>query len=348
MRRKTGILAMKSILRVLNGEALDVPPVWLMRQAGRYLPEYRATRAKAGSFLDLCYSPEYAEEVTLQPIRRYGFDAAILFADILLVPHALGVDLRFVEGEGPRLEPVTSREDLGRMKPIDEIDEVLEPVYQTVSRLSASLPAEVTLIGFAGAPWTVATYMVAGRGTPDQGPARQWMYRDPEGFAELVDRITEATVHYLSRQVEAGAEVIKLFDSWAGALAPDMFERFAVRPAQRIVNELRSLHGDLPIIGFPRGVGGSLPYFAGATGVSAVALDSSVPLDWARAAMPEMVLQGNLDPMLMVVGGAPLKSAARRAVAAMQGHPYILNLGHGITPDADPGHVDQLLEAVRG
>lgn len=348
---------MKRLLRVLNGEALDVPPVWLMRQAGRYLPEYRQLRARAGSFLDLCYDPELAEEVTLQPIRRFGFDAAILFADILLVPHAMGQALRFVEGEGPRLEPIDDTAGLGRLKPVDEIDIVLEPVYATVARLARSLPDTVTLIGFAGAPWTVATYMVAGRGTPDQGPARNWMYRDPAGFALLIDRITEATIHYLCRQIEAGAEVVKLFDSWAGSLAPEMFARFSVEPTRRIVAALRQRHPAVPVIGFPRGAGAMYAGFAKATGVAAVALDSAVPLDWARREMspeavapgwPGVALQGNLDPMLMVTGGPELTETAKRMVMSMRGAPYIFNLGHGITPDADPAHVEQLLRAVRG
>ena len=346
---------MKNLLRVLNGEALEVPPVWLMRQAGRYLPEYRAVRARAGSFLELCYTPELAEEVTLQPIRRFGFDAAILFADILLVPHALGQELRFVEGEGPRLDPVADAAALGRLKPVDEIDEVLEPVYATVARLARSLPDEVALIGFAGAPWTVASYMVAGRGTPDQGPARAWMYRDPEGFSRLIDLITEATGHYLDRQIEAGVEAVKLFDSWAGSLTPEMFVRFAIDPARRIVAALKARHPRVPVIGFPRGAGAMYPEFATATGVAAVALDSAVPLGWARRAMspsgpgqPGVALQGNLDPMLMVTGGAALTQAVKGIVATMRGAPHIFNLGHGITPDADPAHVEQLLRAVRG
>ena len=346
---------MKNLLRVLNGEALEVPPVWLMRQAGRYLPEYRAVRARAGSFLELCYTPELAEEVTLQPIRRFGFDAAILFADILLVPHALGQELRFVEGEGPRLDPVADAAALGRLKPVDEIDEVLEPVYATVARLARSLPDEVALIGFAGAPWTVASYMVAGRGTPDQGPARVWMYRDPEGFSRLIDLITEATVHYLDRQIEAGAEAVKLFDSWAGSLTPEMFVRFAIDPARRIVAALKARHPRVPVIGFPRGAGAMYPEFATATGVAAVALESAVLLGWARRAMSPsgpgkrgVALQGNLDPMLMVTGGAALTQAVKGIVATMRGAPHIFNLGHGITPDADPAHVEQLLRAVRG
>ena len=346
---------MKNLLRVLDGEALDVPPVWLMRQAGRYLPEYRAVRARAGSFLDLCYTPELAEEVTLQPIRRFGFDAAILFADILLVPHALGQELRFIEGEGPRLDPIDDVAGLGRLRPVDEIDEVLGPVYQTVARLAHSLPGEVALIGFAGAPWTVASYMVAGRSTPDQGPARAWMYRDPARFAQLIALITQATIHYLGRQIEAGAEAVKLFDSWAGSLAPEMFVRFAIEPVRRIVAALQALHPGVPVIGFPRGAGAMYPEFAAATGVAAVALDSTVPLSWARDTMspsrpgsPGVALQGNLDPMLVVTGGAALTDTAQRAVAAMRGAPHIFNLGHGITPDADPAHVEQLLRAVRG
>ena len=348
---------MKNLLRVLGGEVLDVPPVWLMRQAGRYLPEYRAVRARAGSFLELCYTPELAEEVTLQPIQRFGFDAAILFADILLVPHALGQKLRFVEGEGPRLNPVVDMARLRRLRPVDEIDEVLEPVYETVARLARSLPGEVALIGFAGAPWTVASYMVAGRGTPDQGPVRAWMYRDPVGFARLIDLIVRATVHYLDRQIEAGAEVVKLFDSWAGSLAPEMFTRFAIEPVRRIVAALQARHPGVPVIGFPRGAGAMYPEFAAATGVAAVALDSAVPLDWARDTMspsdlrpgsPGVTLQGNLDPMLMVTGGAALTETARGVVAAMRGAPHIFNLGHGITPDAVPAHVEQLLRAVRG
>jgi uroporphyrinogen decarboxylase len=339
---------MKTVLRVLGGEAVDVPPVWLMRQAGRYLPEYKATRAEAGSFLDLCYTPEFAEEVTLQPIRRYGFDAAILFADILLVPQALGLDLSFVEGEGPRLKWPGGKPNLGQLKPVDEIDETLSPVYETVRRLSASLPAETTLIGFAGAPWTVATYMAAGRGTPDQGPARRWMFRDPHSFAAMIDRITDATIHYLSCQIDAGAEVVKIFDSWASTLTPPMFQRFAVEPVARIARELKARHPGIPVIGFPRGAGGLYPSFAAQAGVEAVALDAQVPLAWARQVMPDVALQGNLDPMLMVVGGEPLREEAKRIVGEMQGHPHIFNLGHGITPDADPAHVDILLKAIRG
>ena len=341
----------KKLLRVLGGEAVDVPPVWLMRQAGRYLPEYRELRARAGSFLDLCFTPELAEEVTLQPIRRYGFDAAILFADILLVPHALGQDLTFVEGEGPRLSPlVNSRAAVAALRPVDEIDETLRPVYQTVGRLSRSLPAEVTLIGFAGAPWTVASYMIAGRGTPDQGPGRLWMYRDPDAFADLIERLTEATIHYLEGQIAAGAEAVMLFDSWAGSLPSGMFERFSTEPARRIIGELKARHPGVPVIGFPRGAGAMYPAFARQTGAAAVGLDTSVPLDWARREIAPLgiALQGNLDPMLLVAGGSLLEREASRMVEAMRGVPYVFNLGHGITPETDPAHVDAMLRGVRG
>lgn len=338
----------KKLLSVLNGNAHDVPPVWLMRQAGRYLPEYKATRAQAGSFLDLCYNPELAEEVTLQPIRRYGFDAAILFADILLIPQALGLKLWFEEGEGPMMAWPNEKLDVGALKPVDEIDEVLSPVYETVARLSKSLPSETTLIGFAGAPWTVATYMVAGHGTKDQGPARKMMFGQPEAFEALIDRITDATIHYLRKQVENGAEVVKIFDSWASTLTPAAFHHFSVKPAVKIIEALRQSHPDLPVIGFPRGAGAMYPDFAKDVPVSALALDSQVPLDWAKDAMPDTVLQGNLDPMYMVVGGDALATEARRIVDQMEGHPHIFNLGHGITPDASPAHVDVLLKAIRG
>ncbi|MEO0821274.1 MAG: uroporphyrinogen decarboxylase [Pseudomonadota bacterium] len=339
---------MKRLLRVLNGEPLSPPPVWLMRQAGRYLPEYRATREKAGSFLDLCYTPELAEEVTLQPIRRYGFDAAILFADILLVPQALGMNLTFVEGEGPRMRWPKEPVDLGSLRPVDEIDETLSPVYKTVGRLSRSLPEETTLIGFAGAPWTVATYMIAGRGSTDQAATRKALFAMPDTFAALIDRVTEATIHYLSRQIDAGAEVVMLFDSWAGALPASRFDAIAVKPAQRIAGALRERHPGIRFIGFPRGVGALYPSFAEAVKPDAVALDSQMPLGWARTAMPNVALQGNLDPALMIVGGEALKAETQRILAEMDGHPHIFNLGHGITPEADPGNVDLLLKTIRG
>lgn len=281
-------MSAKKLLDVLTGNAHETPPVWLMRQAGRYLPEYKATRAQAGSFLDLCYTPELAEEVTLQPIRRYSFDAAILFADILLVPQAMGMKLWFEEGEGPMLAWQNGDLNVSSLKPVDEIDEVLSPVYETVNRLSKSLPSETTLIGFAGAPWTVATYMIAGRGTKDQGPARKMMFGDPAAFSELIDRVTDATIHYLRKQVENGAEVVKIFDSWASTLTPAAFQKYAIAPAARIVKELRATHPDLPVIGFPRGAGVMYPDFCDAVPCNAVALDAQVPLKWAREAMPNM------------------------------------------------------------
>ena len=338
----------KALLRVLHGEALATPPIWLMRQAGRYLPEYRAVRAKAGSFLKLCYTPELAAEVTLQPIRRFGLDAAILFADILLVPQALGLDLDFVEGEGPRLAWRGGAVDPTALAGADAVEERLAPVYETVRIVSRELPPEVALIGFAGAPWTVATYMIAGRGTPDQGPARRIMFSDPARFDSLIARIAQATTRYLARQIEAGAEAVMLFDSWAGVLTPPMFERHAVRPVRQIVEALARSYPDVPVIGFPRGAGALYDGFAAGTGVAGVGLDAQVPLRWARAALPGVALQGNLDPMLMVVGGRPMEEEARRIVDAMRGAPHIFNLGHGITPDADPAHVEALVRAVRG
>ncbi len=339
----------KLLMRALAGETLDVPPVWMMRQAGRYLPEYKATRAQAGSFLDLCYNPELAAEVTLQPIRRYGFDAAILFADILLVPQALGADLWFVEGEGPRLSTIQSANDLARLKPVETIHETLNPVYETVRLLRASLPAETALIGFAGAPWTVATYMIAGQGTKDQGPARQLMYGDRATFDALIDRITDATAAYLIAQIDAGAEVVKLFDSWAGALPGAEFERYAIEPAKRIVAAIRAHNSDIPVIGFPRQAGEKAEVFVDATGVEACAIDTSVDAHWAaRTLQPKTCVQGNLDPMLLVTGGQALVSATKATAEALGQGPHIFNLGHGITPEADPANVDVMLKALRG
>jgi uroporphyrinogen decarboxylase len=338
----------RRLMRALRGETQAVPPVWLMRQAGRYLPEYRAVRARAGSFLDLCYTPELAAEVTLQPIRRFGFDAAILFADILLVPQALGAELRFVEGEGPRLSTIAASADLARLRPAEAVHATLAPVYETVRQVRAALPPEVPLIGFAGAPWTVATYMIAGRGTPDQAPARALLYRDRPTFEALMQRIEAATIAYLLGQIAAGAEVVKLFDSWAGGLPGPLFGRYAVDPARRIAAALRAAHPEVPVIGFPRGAGAGYRAFAAATGVQAVALDTAVDPGWAaREIQTGCCVQGNLDPLLMVVGGDALADAARRLVEAFAGGPHIFNLGHGITPEADPRNVEALLAAIR-
>ncbi len=342
-------MADKTILRALTGERLPVPPIWLMRQAGRYLPEYRATRAQAGDFLSLCYTPELAAEVTLQPIRRFGFDAAILFADILLIAQALGAELWFETGEGPRLSTIAGSADLARLKPVDAIDETLAPVYETVRILARALPAEVTLIGFAGAPWTVATYMIAGRGTRDQGPAHALMAADPATFDTLIDRLTEATIAYLSAQIAAGAEVVKLFDSWAGSLKGAAFDRYAVAPVRRIIAALKARHPGVPVIAFPREAGAAYEGFARATGADCVALDNSVPAEWAAAHVQrDGYVQGKMDPRHMVTGGPEMLAEARRIVRAFAGGPHIFNLGHGITPDADPDNVARLVAAVRG
>lgn len=339
---------MKTLLKVLKGERADPPPVWLMRQAGRYLPEYRATREKAGGFLDLCYTPELAAEVTLQPIRRFGFDAAILFADILLVPQALGAELWFETGEGPRLSTVTSPSDFAALSYKDAIHDKLSPIYQTVQILKEALPTETTLIGFAGAPWTVATYMIAGRGTPDKGPAHALKAADRVLFTKLIDLLTEATVEYLSAQIEAGAEVIKLFDSWAGSLKGADFDDFAIAPARSIITALKKRHPNVPIIAFPREAGERYKGFAQATGADCVALDNSVDAAWAAEHVQSQgPVQGNLDPRLMVTGGEALTAEARRIVETFRNGPHIFNLGHGITPDADPDNVTRLIEAIR-
>lgn len=339
----------KLLLRALRGETLPVPPIWMMRQAGRYLPEYKATRAEAGDFLSLCYNPDLATEVTMQPIRRYGFDAAILFADILLVPQALGADLWFVTGEGPRLSTIQSAKDFGKLGPADDIHETLSPIYQTVKNLRESLPAEVPLIGFAGSPWTVATYMIAGRGTPDQGPALALMEENPALFEKLMDRITEATILYLSRQVEAGAEVVKLFDSWAGSLHGLAYAKYCTRPTAKIVSRLRERWSDLPIIGFPRGATpDGYAAYAKHTGVDGLAIGGEMDTDWAvKNLQSEVCVQGNLDQALLVEGGPKLISETKRIVSAFSGGPHIFNLGHGITPDADPDNVQRMIDAVR-
>ena len=339
----------KTILRALAGETQPVPPIWMMRQAGRYLPEYRATRAQAGDFLSLCYNSELAAEVTLQPIRRYGFDAAIMFADILLIPQALGADLWFVTGEGPRLSTVTKEADFNRLKPANETDATLNPIYETLRILSRALPAETTLIGFAGAPWTVATYMIAGRGTPDQGPAHKLMTENPDLFQRLIDLLTEATIDYLSKQIDAGAEVVKLFDSWAGSLKGRDFDRFALAPTRRIVTALKARHPNTPVIAFPREAGEKYLGFAKATGADCLALDNSVDPHWAAAHLqPDGCVQGNLKSSHMVSGGPALVKDTKRIVAAFRNGPHIFNLGHGITPQADPDNAQRMIDAVRG
>lgn len=338
----------KTILRALAGETLPTPPIWMMRQAGRYLPEYRATRAQAGDFLSLCYNPELAAEVTLQPIRRYGFDAAILFADILLLPQALGADLWFVTGEGPRLSTITTQADFDKLGPASDIHETLNPIYETVRILRRALPPQTTLIGFAGAPWTVATYMIAGRGTPDQGPAHALKQENTALFEALLARITEGTIDYLSHQIDAGAEVVKIFDSWAGSLKGDDFRKYALEPAREITSALKARYPHIPIIGFPREAGDKYIGFAKATGVDCVALDNSVSADWAaQHVQVDGCVQGNLASSHMVTGGQALVDETRAIVKAFSKGPHIFNLGHGITPDADPDNVQRMIDAVR-
>ncbi len=338
----------KKLLRALAGERMTVPPVWLMRQAGRYLPEYREVRARAGTFLDLCYQPELAAEVTLQPIRRYGFDAAILFSDILVVPDGLGQDVTFREGDGPRLDPVRTDADLRRLD-IGRVAPHLAPVYEAVARIRAMLPNEVALIGFAGAPWTVATYMVEGGTSRDFLEAKGWLYRDPASFTTLIDLLVEATVAHLSAQIEAGVEVVQLFDTWASALPEDGFRAVVIEPTRAIVSRIKDAHPNVPIIGFPRGAGNLYRDYVDETGVTAVSLDTSVPLAWAADAVQSVVpVQGNLDPAVLVAGGAAMENAVARICGAFGSGPHVFNLGHGIVPATPPEHVAALLRLVRG
>lgn len=333
------------VVRVLRGETSLPPPIWMMRQAGRYLPEYRATREKAGGFLDLCYNPELAVEVTLQPIRRFGFDAAILFSDILVVPQALGRDLWFEEGHGPRMTPIRP-EEIGGLDG-SRFHTQLSPVYETVQRLRGELPDETTLLGFCGAPWTLATYMIAGRGTPDQAPARLFAYREPELFARLLDTLASFSAKYLIRQIDAGADAVQIFDSWAGVLDEDSFERFCVGPVASIVAKVRTAHPDTPIIGFPRGAGSLYDTYRGRTGVSALGLDWSVPLSQARRLQAEGAIQGNLDPLRLVAGGRALYEGVDRILEELGGGPLVFNLGHGITPEAPIENVERMIARVR-
>ncbi|MEI5668849.1 uroporphyrinogen decarboxylase [Bosea sp. CCNWLW174] len=334
-------------LRALSGETLPKPPLWLMRQAGRYLPEYRELRAKAGGFLDLCYNPEWATEVTLQPIRRFGFDAAILFSDILVIPHALGQKLWFAQGEGPRLEPVADAVRFGEIR--DEIDpDVLAPVYETVRRVKAALPKETALIGFCGAPWTVATYMVAGRGTPDQGPAKALFQRDPALFARLIDRLVVSSSAYLNAQIDAGVDTVQIFDSWAGSLGPEDFKRWCIEPTRRIVDLVRGRHPQAKIIGFPRGAGAGIPAYVRGTGIDAVGLETEIERSFVREAIQPLVpVQGHLDPQLLRAGGPELDREIEAIRAAFGGGPFVFNLGHGILPDTPIAHVERLVELVR-
>ena len=337
----------KLLLRALAGQVTERPPIWLMRQAGRYLPEYRAVRRKTGGFLELCYDPVSAEEVTLQPIRRFDFDAAILFSDILVVPDALGADVGFYEGEGPRLTPLAHRSDLARLS-TEHLHEHLAPVYETLRRLRRSLPEHVTLIGFAGAPWTLAAYMVEGGGSKDYAVARKFARAEPRLFGDLIDLLSKSIVQYCEAQVTAGAEVIQLFDSWAGVLPPDERERWVTAPLTRIVQDLRERCPGVPIIVFPRGVGPAMVEVVESVQPDGVGVDTAIDPAWAAAALPSRVcLQGNLDPMALVVGGEGMRRAADRILDAWAGRPFIFNLGHGVVPETPPEHVAQLLQHLK-
>lgn len=338
----------KRFLQALAGETLTPPPFWLMRQAGRYLPEYRQTRAQAGSFLDLCYNPELAVEVTLQPLRRYGFDAAILFSDILVVPDALRQQVAFREGEGPVLTPIRSAGDLDGLD-ISGLHDHLAPVYATVKGLSAAIPKETALIGFSGAPWTVATYMIEGGGSKDFNQAKRMMWGQPELFARLMELLIEATGQYLIRQIDNGAEAIQIFDTWAGALPETEFRAWVIEPARRLVERIHSERPGVPVIGFPRGAGMLYEAYVRETGVDGVSLDSSVPLDWAAEKLqPLCTVQGNLDPILVVAGGEALDAGIDRVLKKLGKGPFIFNLGHGIIPPTPPENVARLAERVKG
>ena len=338
-------LAEKPLLSVLSGRKAEKTPIWLMRQAGRYLPEYRALRAEKGGFLDLVQDSEAAAEVTLQPIRRFGFDGAILFSDILMVPFALGQDLRFEAGEGPRLSPALVDSTLAGL---DSAPSRLTAVYRTVEKVAARLPELTTFLGFAGSPWTVATYMVAGQGSRDQAEARRLAYRDPQAFQAIVDAISELTVDYLSRQVESGVEAVQLFDSWAGSLSPAQFERWVIAPTAALVAAFKARHPSTPVIGFPKGAGGKLAAYARETGVDALGLDETVDPAWAQAALPpDLPLQGNLDPLALIAGGEALERGVARILSSLAERPHVFNLGHGILPDTPIAHVEKLIQLVR-
>ena len=334
------------LLRTLRGEHVTPRPIWLMRQAGRYLPEYQAIRHERGGFLPMVYDSDSAAEITLQPLRRYGFDGAILFSDILIVPYAMGQTLEFVVGEGPRLSPRLAEASLGDLSPVLER---LSPIYETVRKVRAALLPEQTLLGFAGSPWTVATYMVAGEGSRDQHETRALAYRDPGAFQAIVDAIVATTIEYLAGQIEAGAEALQLFDSWSGSLAPREFERWVIAPNAAIVTALKSRYPEVPLIGFPRGAGAKLVAYASETRVDAIALDETIDPVWAADALPaSLPVQGNLDPLLLITGGSELEARAREILAAFAGRPHVFNLGHGINQTTPVEHVTRLVEVVRG
>ncbi|MGH6712428.1 MAG: uroporphyrinogen decarboxylase [Bradyrhizobium sp.] len=339
--------AVKPFLEVLSGRRQAVPPIWMMRQAGRYLPEYREVRAKAGGFLDLCFTPDFAVEVTLQPIRRFNFDAAIIFSDILVIPYALGRDVRFEVGEGPRLDPLDTPDKIGTLASTSDLSK-LEPVFEALRRVRRELDPKIALIGFCGAPWTVATYMVAGQGTPDQGPARMMAYRHPEAFAKIIDTIVENSIQYLLGQLKAGADVLQIFDTWAGVLPPREFQRWSVEPTKRIVEGVRKQVPDAKIIGFPRGAGALLPSYVEATGVNAVSIDWAAEPSLIRNKVQSRVaVQGNLDPLVLIAGGAALDLAIDDVLANYAAGRLIFNLGHGIQPETPIAHVERMVQRVR-
>ena len=336
----------KPLLSVLKGTKTDTLPLWLMRQAGRYLPEYRALRAEKGGFLELVHDSAAAAEVTMQPIRRFGFDGAILFSDILVIPHALGQDLWFETGEGPRLAPKLVDTSLSALQ---RMPERLSPVIETVRQVKAALPPQTTFLGFAGSPWTVATYMVAGQGSREQAETRRFAYRDPKAFGEIITAIADLTVEYLSDQIEAGVDAVQLFDSWSGSLSPQQFEQWVIAPTVRIISKLKARHPHAVVIGFPKGAGGKLPAYAREVGADAIGLDETVDPNWAHHNLPkDLPVQGNLDPLALITGGDMLDQAITRIIDAFQDRPHIFNLGHGILPDTPIAHVEALVARIRG
>jgi len=337
----------KPLLSVLRGKTTAKPPLWLMRQAGRYLPEYRELRAKSASFLDFCYSPAAAAEATLQPIRRFGFDAAILFSDILVIPDALGQKVSFESGAGPRLEPIETPEDLSRLREAADYSR-LAPVFETVDRVKSALPAQTAFIGFCGAPWTVASYMIAGQGTSDQAPSRLFAYRHPEAFASLIEKLTEASIGYLLRQIDAGVEVVQIFDSWAGVLPPHEFESWVFSPLREIVSRIKSERPNALVIAFARGVGTHLTRLVAELGADAYGLDTAADPAWAaRETAGRAALQGNLDPLALLAGGPALDREVEAILGALKGYPHIFNLGHGILPQTPIAHVERLVDLIR-
>ena len=344
----TGTETHTVLTKTLDGRIPERPPIWLMRQAGRYLPEYRAIRARAGSFLDLCYNPDLAAEVTMQPVERFDLDAAIIFSDILVVPQALGIGLRFEEGEGPRLDPVRDERSMGALG-FDGFERTLAPVYDALGRVRRCLPREKALIGFAGAPWTLAAYAVEGQATREFHAARLWALRDPAGFGRFIDLIADGVARHLIAQLHAGADVVQVFDSWAGVLSPELFARWVIAPTRRIVEAVRAAVPSARIIGFPRGAGTLYPAYAAETGVNAVGLDTTVVPEWAAAQIPASVtLQGNLDPLALVTGGDAMARQAQRICQAFRGRAHVFNLGHGIVPDTPPENVAALVGILRG